>query len=245
MIPIKNSVPARFPPTATYALIAVNVLAFLFQISLPARQQQAFLYMHGLVPARYTHPDWALQIGLDPGAYSPFLTNTFLHGGWLHLIINMWTLWLFGGAVEDRLGSWRYVLFYLASGVAGSIAHAWANPQSNVPAIGASGAIAGVLGAYVRLFPRANIVLLVPLGFIPLFFVVPAVTYVAVWFTLQLLQGAFATLRPQAGGIAWWAHIGGFLAGVLLVPLLRRSRPAYRPYFGDEGVLGFRSRGEM
>jgi membrane associated rhomboid family serine protease len=244
MIPIRNSVPVRYPATATYGLIGTNVLVFLFQISLPPDAEEAFLYLYGLVPARYTDPVWARQVGLPPDWGLPFVSNMFLHGGWLHLILNMWTLWLFGGAVEDRLGHGRYLVFYLACGVAAGGAHAWVNANSTVPAVGASGAIAGVLGADGRFFPRAWLVLLVPVLFIPLFFEVPALLYVALWFALQVFQGLLDTIAPEVGGVAWWAHIGGFLAGVLLAPAVHRPRRTYRPYYADEGVLGFGPRGQ-
>jgi membrane associated rhomboid family serine protease len=244
MFPLRVSVPTRFPPAVTYALIAINSIVFLFQESLPEPSQLALTYTYGLVPARYTHPEWALSVGLSSWDFLPFVTNTFMHGGWLHLILNMWTLWLFGPAVEDRLGSTRYLLFYLVCGVAASAAHAWMNAESTVPALGASGAIAGVLGAYMRLFPFSNVLILIPIIFIPFFFPLPAFIYIALWFIMQVIQGLGSTLVPQAGGIAWWAHIGGFLAGMLLVPLLCCAPRTYRDYYGDEGVMGFRTRGE-
>ncbi len=241
MFPIKNSVPVRFPPLVTYALVGANLLVFLFQTSLPPQGSVEFAYLYGLVPARYTQPEWALRTGLDPSSYLPFLTTMFLHGGWLHLILNMWTLWLFGGAVEDRLGYLRFAIFYLLCGLAASLAHTFANADSTVPVVGASGAIAGVLGAYVRLFPFARIVMLVPIIFIPLFFTLPAIIYIGFWLLLQVFQGALSVWIPQSeGGVAWWAHIGGFAAGVILIPLICQSRSCYRPYYGDEGALGFR-----
>jgi membrane associated rhomboid family serine protease len=168
----------------------------------------------------------------------------FLHGGWLHLILNMWTLWLVGGAVEDRLGLLRYVVFYLACGLAAGFAHVWMNPHSIIPAVGASGAITGVLGAYMRLFPRSWIVLLVPILFIPFLLEVPVLTYVALWFVLQVFQGTLQMAMPDVGGVAWWANIGGFLVGLFLAPVIRRPRPIYRRYYPDEGVLGFGPRGQ-
>ncbi len=244
MIPVRTSVPTRYPPLVTSGLIAANVLVFLFQKSLPPRGQEAMIYLYGLVPARYTDPAWASRVGLPPDDYLPFLTTMFLHGGWLHLILNMWTLWLFGSCVEDRLGYVRYLVFYLACGLAASFAHAFVNADSVIPAIGASGAIAGVTGAYVRLFPRSWIILLVPILFIPLFFELPAVIYIAFWFFTQVLQGTVGLMMPDVGGVAWWAHIGGFIAGLLLAPVIHRPRPSYRRYYPDEGVLGFAPRGQ-
>lgn len=243
MFPIHVSVPTRFPALVTYALIAVNVVVFLSQLGLSERAGEVAALTYGLVPARYSHSEWALRVGLNPNDYVPFLTNTFMHGGWLHLILNMWTLWLFGPSVEDRLGAPRYLLFYLVCGVAASGAHAWMNSDSVVPIVGASGAIAGVLGAHVRLFPLSNVVVLVPIIFIPLFFTIPSFIYIAIWFITQVFQGVGSTLMPEAGGIAWWAHIGGFAAGLVIGPLLCCSPRTYRPHYNDEGVMGFGPRG--
>lgn len=170
----------------------------------------------------------------------PFLTNTFLHGGWLHLILNMWTLWIFGPAVEDRMGPGRFAVFYLLCGILASLAHALFNAGSMVPALGASGAIAGVIGCYTRMFPFARLVIVIPILFIPLFFEIPALTFAAVWFVMQVVPGLFSLIQPHdLGGIAWWAHIGGFLTGVLLAPSIKRSVRNYRPFYGDEGSHGF------
>jgi len=168
----------------------------------------------------------------------------FLHGGWLHLIMNMWTLWLFGPTIEDRLGRGSYLAFYLACGVAAAVAHVVFNPSSTVPALGASGAIAGVLGCYLRLFPWARVIVLVPVLFLPLFFEVPAFLFIGLWFLIQVLQGTAELLTASTGaGVAWWAHVGGFVAGLALGPLLLRSERRYRVYYADEGVLGFDPQG--
>jgi membrane associated rhomboid family serine protease len=235
MFPIKNAVPTRYPPVVTWILITINCAVFLFQISMNPVAEERFVLTFALVPARY--------FAGSPNSladYLPFLTNTFMHGGWLHLIVNMWTLWLFGPTVEDRLGHGRYLAFYLACGFCASLAHDVFNPSSVVPAIGASGAIAGVLGCYMRFFPLASVVVLVPVIFIPFFFEVPAFLYVGLWFALNLLQGTAELFAMSEGaGVAWWAHIGGFVVGFVLGPLLRRSERNYRPYYADEGVLGF------
>ena len=238
MIPIRNSVPVRNPAIATGAPVGANVVIFLFQVSLSPRGQEALLYLYGLIPARYAVPAWAYRVGLSPNDYLPFVSSMFLHGGWLHLILNMWTLWLFGGAVEDRFGRARYLCFYLVCGVAAGLTHYWTNADSTVPVVGASGAIAGVLAAYMALFPRSRIILLVPIFFIPLFFELQAGFYVLLWFVLQVVQGTVGLFLPQGGGIAWWAHIGGFLAGLALTPIAYRRRSRYRDYQSDEGVRG-------
>jgi membrane associated rhomboid family serine protease len=238
MIPIKNTVPSRDPPVVTWTLIAINCSVFLFQISLSPRELEEFLTRFALIPALYFVPYYASNLSLAD--YMPFVTNMFLHGGWLHLIMNMWTLWLFGGTIEDRLGPGRYLAFYLACGVLASVTHAVFNATSTVPALGASGAIAGVMGCYLRLFPWARLIILVPILFIPLFFEVPAFVFTGLWFLIQVLQGAAEMLMPSTGGgVAWWAHIGGFLAGLAFASLMMLPERRHRPYYADEGILGF------
>jgi membrane associated rhomboid family serine protease len=223
--------------------MAANVAVFLYQVSLSEPALDRFLARYALIPARYFVPlPYLPEPGLED--YLPFVTNTFLHGGWLHLIVNMWTLFLFGPAVEDRMGRLRYSIFYLACGITASAAHAYFNPQSFVPALGASGAIAGVIGCFVLLFPLARLIVVIPILFFPFFFEVPALVFAGLWFLVQVVEGASELLRPSVGGgIAWWAHIGGFVAGVLLTPVLTRSRRAYRKYYLDEGIYGFTPNG--
>src|SRR5438445_7101344 len=219
MIPIRNAVPSRYPPVVTWLLIATNCLIFLLQNSLSPAELEEFLRDFALIPARYTAALAYGEAELSPADLFPFFSMMFLHGGWLHLIFNMWTLWLFGPTVEDRLGHGRYLAFYLACGLAASIAHVFFNPTSIVPALGASGAIAGVLGCYMRLFPLARVVVVVPILFIPLFFEVYAFLFVGLWFLIQIFQGALELLLPSSGGgVAWWAHVGGFVAGLTLGP---------------------------
>jgi membrane associated rhomboid family serine protease len=208
-----------------WAIVAVNALAFLYQQSLSAPEQQWFLYQHALVPRRYFLPWWGAANGLSPLDLTPFVTNTFLHGGWLHIILNLWTLYIFGPALEDRLGPARFLALYLLSGLAASVTHAVFNAASPVPVLGASGAIAGVIAAYAVRFPYAWVRVIVPIIIIPLFFSIPALVFAGIWFFLQVLQGATELMNPFAGaaGIAWWAHIGGFIAGWVLLPLLEPS----------------------
>jgi membrane associated rhomboid family serine protease len=238
MLPIQVAVPTRYPPVVTWCLIALNSGVFLFQISLSPGELEAFLYQFALIPARYFGPS-------DPDptlfAYLPFLTNMFLHGGFLHLILNMWTLWLFGPTVEDRLGRAKYLAFYLACGLFASLTHAIFNATSTIPALGASGAISGVLGGFMLMYPLAQLVVVIPILFFPFFFELPAVVFAGLWFLTQVLSGTVEMLMAAsaAGGIAWWAHIGGFVAGVVLTPVLRQSTERYRTYYADEGVLGF------
>ena len=239
MFPIKNAVPTRYPPVVTWLLIGTNCLVFFVQLGLSPGEEEWFIFRFALIPARY-FTSLPLVSASTPADYLPFLTMMFLHGGWLHLILNMWTLWLFGKVVEDRLGSGRFLVFYLLCGVLAAFAHATFNVTSTVPAIGASGAIAGVLGCYVRLFPTARLVVVVLIIIIPFFFEVPAILYVGFWFLMQILQGTVDLfMSSTGGGVAWWAHIGGFVAGLVLVPLFAQSEQRYRRYYPDEGVLGF------
>jgi len=246
MIPIRNAVPSRYPPVVTWMLIANNCLVFLFQDSLSPLELELFLRQFALIPARYSEAFASGETDLAAVDFLPFFSMMFLHGGWLHLILNMWTLWLFGPTIEDRLGHGRYLTFYLACGLAASVAHVIFNPASIVPALGASGAIAGVLGCYMRLFPLARVVVVVPILFIPLFFEVYAHVFIGLWFLLQLLGSMAELLQPSSsGGVAWWAHVGGFVAGLILGPLLVRSEQRYRVYYPDEGTLGFDTRGRI
>ncbi|ACP21561.1 rhomboid family protein (plasmid) [Sinorhizobium fredii NGR234] len=240
MLPVRDAIPTRYPPTVVWTLIAANILVFLFQISLPPRAEEVFLFSYGLIPSRYFGELKLSYPPQDLSDYLPFVSNMFLHGGWLHLILNMWTLWVFGPAVEDRVGLARFAMFYLVCGLVASSVHAIANPNSVIPAVGASGAIAGVIGCYARMFPFARLVMIVPILFIPLFFEIPALGFAAIWFLMQVIPGVFSLGQlSDVGGVAWWAHIGGFIAGWILAPVLRRARRTYRKYYPDEGVYGF------
>jgi len=242
VIPIRDTIPSRGVPVVTWSLIAANVAVFLFELTLDPDELEALFYLFGVVPARFTHPAWASRLGLPVDDYWPFLTSMFLHDGWLHVISNMWALWIFGDNVEERMGRLRFLLFYLLTGLAAGLVHWFTNAQSTLPTVGASGAIAGVLGAYFVLFPFARIIVLIPVFFFPFFFELPAVTYLFVWFASQMIGGALSALGPQdVGGIAWWAHLGGFGAGVVvhrlfLLPSGRALRRRERDEYGIEGA---------
>jgi membrane associated rhomboid family serine protease len=235
MLPISDTIPRRHPPVATWMLIFANCLIFLFELSMPQPALEQVFRLFGIVPARYTHPDWAFFVGFPVNDYWPFLTSMFLHGGWLHIISNMWALWIFGDNVEDRMGSVRFVIFYLLCGLAAAIVHVATNPNSTVPTVGASGAIAGVMGAYFVLFPYSRIIVLLPILFVPFFFEVPAVIYIGVWAFTQVFSGTLSLAQAgDVGGIAWWAHVGGFLTGVGLHFLFIRGQRDYRRLSRDE-----------
>jgi membrane associated rhomboid family serine protease len=234
VFPIQDSVPSRSVPVVTRALILINAVVFFFELGLSQHALEQVFYLFGIVPARFTHPDWAVSVGFPAESYWSLLTHQFLHGGWLHIIANMWTLWIFGDNVEDRMGPVRFAIFYLACGVVAALTQVLSSSNSTVPSVGASGAIAGVLGAYFLLFPTARLIVVLPILFFPFFFELPAMFYLGVWFLIQLFSGALALAGPEeVGGIAWWAHIGGFLAGMLLCGLFVQ-RPAPRRMQPDE-----------
>ncbi len=241
MIPIRTSVVVDEVPAAVLGLIIANVAVFVLQSGLPGELVEAFILHNALVPARYTRPDFAREMGLDPGNVLPLVTNTFMHAGWLHLIVNMWTLWLFGRPLEERLGAPRFVVFYLLCGALASAVHFAFNFNSEVPALGASGAVAGVLGGYTLFYPRARVMFLTPVLFFPVAIPVPAIVYTGIWFAIQLAQGVAGLADPvEAGGIAWWAHVGGFLAGLAAVKLVGApGRPARRVGGQRESVREF------
>jgi membrane associated rhomboid family serine protease len=223
MIPLRDTVPSSSSPLMTLALIGVNVFVFFYELQLGPFLEQ-FLLAYGFVPARYlylseTEP-WNLLT-----RFSPMFTSMFLHGGWLHLIGNMWTLWIFGDNVEDRLGKGRFLLYYVVCGLAAAYVHYLTGPASGIPVVGASGAIAGIMGGYFVLFPRAKILTLLPIFIFIQIVTLPAVIFLAFWFFAQLFNGMVATAASFGGGVAWWAHVGGFIVGALMILPLRRSRP--------------------
>jgi len=220
MIPLRDRNPSGSFPLVTLAIIAGCTVTFFFELSTPSLQQLFASY--ALIPARVT---LGLENGAGPlgplGVLTPFVTSMFLHGGWLHLIGNMWYLWIFGDNVEDVLGPVRYLLFYFLCGIAAGVTHVLVSPGSAVPTVGASGAIAGVLAGYASLFPRARVLTLIPLIFYFSVVELPAVVLLVLWFVIQGLTGVLSLGAPGASGVAWGAHVGGFLAGLVLVRILK------------------------
>lgn len=224
MIPFRTTAPADGTAVMTMSLVAVNVAVFFLHAGLDPASARAFIATYALIPGVYTHPGAALQAGLHASNFLPFLSNTFLHGGALHLIFNMWTLWLFGVPVEGAIGRWRFLLFYLGAGFAGSVGHLLFNQDSFVPALGASGAIAGVLGAFTVLYPKARVMLVQPIFVFPVIFPLPAFVFTIIWFAFQAWRGlAEMGAAKDGGGIAWWAHVGGFAAGVAMILIAKRK----------------------
>ena len=214
MIPLKDSVRPRRTPYVNLTLIFLNIIVFLYGMSLTQNELNQLFYAGGIIPVEFMN---SLVQGASLGdTLIPLITSTFLHGGLLHLLGNMLYLWVFGDNVEDRLGHGGYLLFYFAAGAAGSIAHIISNPQSTIPTIGASGAIAGILGAYILFFPRARVLTLIPIGFFITTAYVPAALFLFIWFILQIINVSF-TGPAGAQTVAWWAHIGGFVFGFIFV----------------------------
>jgi len=220
MIPLRDTVRSRTFPIVNMSIIIVNVLVFFGESGLTEMGLTELFYTFGLIPS------WFLQT-VERGEFVqgviPLFTSIFLHGGWLHIISNMLFLWVFGDNIEDRMGHFKYLLFYLIVGVIGNIAQVMANPQSTIPIIGASGAVAGVLGAYYISFPRAKILALIPIVFFFTLMEVRASFFIIFWFVLQVFNGVFS-LTAVGNSVAWWAHIGGFLGGLILIKFFRGQR---------------------
>jgi len=205
MIPLKDSVRPKKYPYVNITLIFLNIAIFIYQLSLGEAALIELYYRYGVIPQNF--------LALQGDTILPFLTSMFLHGGWFHLLGNMLYLWVFGDNVEDRIGHGGYLLFYLAAGAAGSLSHIAANPQSAVPTIGASGAIAGILGAYFIFFPRAKVLTLIPIGIFITTAYLPAYLFLVLWFFLQVFNAFLSGLSTATETVAWWAHIGGFVLG--------------------------------
>jgi membrane associated rhomboid family serine protease len=224
MFPLTDENPHSKIPYVNYFIIGVNIFLFLFEISFPIQSLKILFYNYGVVPARYFSPSLVSEFSFSSNPLIPFFSSMFLHGGWLHIIFNMWALFIFGDNVEDKLGHFNYLLFYLGSGLIAGIIHAIFNYNSIVPSIGASGAIAGVMAAYVILFPGANIKTLFIIFFFPIIVSVPALIFVCLWFFSQLFTGTLSLFNGASGGTAWWAHIGGFIAGVGLLFMFKKKK---------------------
>ena len=226
MIPLRSETPRRTFPLVNILLIAANLLVFVYQLSLPPRSGELLVQQFGLVPLR------AERALMHPGpqlgpAILPLVTSMFLHGGFLHILGNMLFLRVFGGNVEDRLGHLRYLGFYFICGIGAGLAQIVVNWGSRLPSIGASGAISGVMGAYIVLFPGARILTLIPLLFFFFTMRIPALLILGYWFVIQFLSGLSTLGQINQGGVAWWAHIGGFILGMFLVWGLRQQRRQY------------------
>jgi membrane associated rhomboid family serine protease len=230
MIPLRDDNPSGTPQIVTIAFIVMCVLVFLWQLSFGPQGGQRIVYALGVVPASLLGQG---QLPPELSLVSPWMTvftSMFMHGGWMHLIGNMLYLWIFGDNVEDSMGHGRFVVFYLLCGIAAVLAQALPDPASTIPMVGASGAISGVLGAYLLLYPHARVLVAIPLGFLLHTMRIPAGLVLVLWFGLQLFSSAMA--QPGQGGVAFRAHIGGFVAGMILIPLFKQRRVRLRLPWG-------------
>ncbi len=231
LLPLHDNNPTRTLPVVTVGFIIINTLAFLFQFSLGPDRGQQFVLQLGIIPWEISHLHNHPESSAIPPIASLF-TAMFLHGGWMHLIGNMLYLWIFGNNIEDAMGHFRFVIFYSLTGLAASFTHIMIGPDSTVPMIGASGAISGVLGGYLVLYPRAEVSTLLFLGWYIRLIEIPALVVLGFWFALQVFEG-FLSLGI-GGGVAWFAHIGGFLAGIILVKIFEKRTPNKHP---DSGMF--------
>ena len=220
MIPLRDDNPTEITPIVTVTTIVMCVLVFLYEVSMPAQSNEVFVYMYGAIPAVvFGHVQLPSELMSLP-AYGTLFSSMFLHGGWMHLIGNMLYLWIFGNNIEDVMGHAKFILFYGICGVAAALSHALIDPESTIPMIGASGAISGVLGAYLLLYPRARVLVFIPIGFFSQMIHVPAAVVLGLWFVMQLLSGGMS-LSHEGGGVAFFAHIGGFIVGMVLIGLFK------------------------
>jgi len=223
--PLKDENPAERPPIVTVSVIALCTLAFLWEVMSGQQGMAKIVYQYGLIPSNLLGlEDQFGRNSVQGGGAVTLLTSMFLHGGWMHLIGNMWFLWIFGNNIEDELGHVRFIIFYLVCGLAAAGLQMALNPSSNIPMVGASGAISGVLGAYILLYPRVRVLTLVFLGFFITTARIAAGWFLGIWFGIQALY-AFASGPGDGGGVAFWAHVGGFLAGMGLIMVLKRGGP--------------------
>lgn len=227
MLPLRDTVRSRMFPIVNWGIILANLVIFVYESSLGPGGLERLFSAFALVPNEVT--------SLRPGGLIALVTSMFLHGGWFHVLSNMWTLYIFGDNIEDRMGSSRYLAFYLLGGVAAGLTHVYFSADTSAPTVGASGAIAAVLGAYFILYPTGRVITLVPLFFLPWFIEIPAVVFIGVWFLTQVFSGLVSIgAAGQFSNIAWWAHIGGFAFGFLMVHVFaRRARP-YARWHRDE-----------
>jgi membrane associated rhomboid family serine protease len=220
MIPIRDSIPCHTKPIVCWAIMAVCITVFLYMQFLPVQSQRYLTYLYGMLPIRYSNVQWGIGFGLPFDYGLSFITSLFLHGGWFHLILNMWFIWIFADNIEDRMGHGLFLCFYLLCGLIATITQWYFDPKLMTPVVGASGAIAGVLGAYFFLYPYARVVIWIPVLLLPIFVEIPAIAFLGFWVIIQLHEATTSVVFADgAADVAWWAHLGGFIAGAVLYPL--------------------------
>ncbi|MFP4168356.1 MAG: rhomboid family intramembrane serine protease [Desulfonatronovibrionaceae bacterium] len=233
MIPIQDSIPNVHKPVMVRAILVVNAFVFLYILVLDDYAAARLFHVFGAVPARFTHPDWAQWMGYPKDGFYSLLTYMFIHGGWLHFLGNMLSLWIFADNIEDIMGPVKFLVFYCLCGLGALGIHILFNPNSAVPVVGASGAIAGVMGAYFLLYPHSKVVAVIPVIFIPLFLELPAVVFLGLWFVMQFFSGITSQVGLDSGtggAVAWWAHVGGFVLGMLILRFFRDEERCYYCY---------------
>ncbi|WP_028574985.1 rhomboid family intramembrane serine protease [Desulfonatronovibrio hydrogenovorans] len=230
MIPLKDSIPNVFKPYMVWAIIGINLLVFLYTLGLSPIHLARFFHLYGVVPARFTQTELALLAGYPDAGYYTLITHMFIHGGFLHFILNCWMLWIFADNIEDVMGPFRFLGFYLMCGAGALMVHVFFNYNSPVPVVGASGAIAGVMGAYFLLYPHSRVITFIPIVFIPYIIEIPALVFLGIWFLIQVVSALGSDIFGTGTGVAWWAHAGGFIVGMVLLPLFRDRKRCYHCY---------------
>ncbi|MCF6249846.1 MAG: rhomboid family intramembrane serine protease [Methylococcaceae bacterium] len=220
MIPIRDNIHCRTTPYVSWAIMAICIGIFFLMKMMPDETVRQLTYLYGMVPIRYSNPEWATAFGLPPDYYLSFITSLFIHGGWIHIIINMWFIWIFSKNIEDSMGHGKFLIFYLICGLFATVVQWYFDPDLMIPVVGASGAIAGVLGAYFFIYPYAKVVIWFPLFLLPIFFELPAIAFLGFWVIIQIQKATTAMMFDSVtADVAWWAHLGGFIAGAMLHPL--------------------------
>ncbi len=220
MIPIRDNIYCRTTPYVSWAIMAICIGIFFLMKMMPDETVRQLTYLYGMVPIRYSNPEWATAFGLPPDYHLSFFTSLFIHGGWIHIIINMWFIWIFSKNIEDSMGHGKFLIFYLLCGLFATVVQWYFDPELMIPVVGASGAIAGVLGAYFFLYPYAKVVIWFPLFLLPIFFELPAIAFLGFWVIIQLQKATTSMMFDNVtADVAWWAHLGGFIAGAILHPL--------------------------
>ncbi len=226
MFPLKDTIPSTSFPIVTLGIIVFNFVVFFYELTL-GPQLNVFINQYGIIPSNFMSTVNKNMFYIFPSSI-PLFTSIFIHGGWMHIIGNMWYLWIFGDNIEDRTGHFRFFLFYVLCGLAAGVSYIIINPASNLPTIGASGAISGVMGAYLVLFPRARILTLIFLIIFIQVIEIPVIFFLGFWILIQVISGGIKSgLANESGGVAWWAHIGGFFIGLLMVFFFRKRKRSY------------------
>lgn len=229
MIPFRDTLEVNNTPYITWGLMVINILVFLYFQTLPDGEVFALLHKYGLVPARYTNPMWTVITRTSADNYWPFVLNLFMHASWMHVIMNMWMLWIFGDNIEDVMGKLRFIIFYFLCGISANLVVFIVAPNSPIPVIGASGALAGILGAYIFLFPYAKIVVWIPIFFLPIFIDLPAVAFLGVWVIFQLNDATTTFSNENATSLAWVGHLAGFFIGAVIFRLFLPNGEPQQP----------------